>query len=1110
MLLTVEPVWENTAQELVSCGNFIIDRNHHEKTSLTAHSYEASAFEARACSAKMLIGNEDIEVHISVFKRNNIPQLTRCTMCCKRYHCPLCPTVMYKSRCKAKVLQHMEVHLKNALQHEDFYITKCHWGCRSGASGHFHCPFCFKTTIRRQDSIRHLEICRPPYHDGHQQLQGVATCTEGQNIISQTVASVPCLTEREERQSQQQEPRADSVLLPHLSWHDNDQLSVVLPCTSPPSSVGATSTPTKTTEKRLSLTHIQKRNSAARFQVVLRSPQQPVPHPGVTPSTSGTYLAFPVVKRTDSKTLPDTTERHSPSEECTVPGKSGQLTSVSKKWYYTEKDHSKIDIGEALYRWRELMVRLELNLDTELATFLLNWYEQETLQASRCSQNAALPGDPARLSDSAITGEVSIVKEENAEDEVLNDQLSFILKKLRKGPDEVKNSYERDPSVSTQQKQGTMRPAPPTLSATTKNSPSDWTCSVVGCDSGRRSAQRYKLPKDPDMRLKWVQFLLEVNEQQLKESSWTDITICSEHFTQDCYDHQTAQLKFEAVPSLCIKTEPEEHLKSPHVVDNTVGDLDTSSTPSFSPTPHPNPMQQKVTTGMKREEASLLQIDKTFLLTEHGLLKLFVHKCPSCDHELQLEQVANEELIVVNQQCHRCNYRFQWKSQANAGVPTVEHQTGGSEETPECQQATPEVEVPEVPVSQYSTEVITVMNAEAAATEELKKLRAPEGDDTEGELSAPEGINTDEEWIPSDQFVLTESDVEESDVEESDMEENDPMHKKLCTDCGTFFNKRRPHMCEHKIKPFSCNICGKRCISEQALRSHSRIHNVNYEFPCKYCSLTFKTKADKMTHEVIHATEEKPYKCPDCSETFALNKERSTHLEVHRGPRQSTCDICGMDFRGPGYLQRHMAVHTGLKPFKCASCSRAFKQASHLKSHMRLHTGERPYKCQYCDKCFNHNVSLKSHIQRYHPSNSVENNTTEKDAGYDIVEQYKPKPRRKQKSGRPIGRPKNSEFGNSTEGHSSNSKTRKPQSKKSKRRYSHDEESEDTGDGSSSGSEEERGRKRTKITARSRGQAENVDSDLDFNPAEVKKQRHSSQNSADSSPKRRGRPRKKN
>lgn len=96
-------------------------------------------------------------------------------------------------------------------------------------------------------------------------------------------------------------------------------------------------------------------------------------------------------------------------------------------------------------------------------------------------------------------------------------------------------------------------------------------CSVVGCYSDRRVVQRFKLPEDPERRLEWVQFLATVNKQRFKESSWTDITICREHFKDDCFESLTPSrsrttLKPSAVPSLCVlpdETEPnvEERLK---------------------------------------------------------------------------------------------------------------------------------------------------------------------------------------------------------------------------------------------------------------------------------------------------------------------------------------------------------------------------------------------------------------------------------------------------------------------------------------------------------------------------------------------------------------------
>uniref|UniRef100_A0AAQ5XKE0 C2H2-type domain-containing protein n=1 Tax=Amphiprion ocellaris TaxID=80972 RepID=A0AAQ5XKE0_AMPOC len=246
-------------------------------------------------------------------------------------------------------------------------------------------------------------------------------------------------------------------------------------------------------------------------------------------------------------------------------------------------------------------------------------------------------------------------------------------------------------------------------------------------------------------------------------------------------------------------------------------------------------------------------------------------------------------------------------------------------------------------------EIVAVIDEESDAVNETE------------ESSDPGDMDSDEDWKPVKDFFplgVLPSQPDEESKDEGEEEAADypsilPQHTELCTDCGKFFNKRKSHTCEHKIKPYSCYICGKRCVSKIALNSHSRIHNESYEHRCKYCHVTFRTKVGKMTHEQTHQTEGKPYKCPDCSETFASNRE--AHLANHRDPKVFKCGVCEIDFKDVHHLQRHSVVHTGLKPYKCSVCQRGFNQQSHLKSHMRLHTGERPYKCQHCDKSFNHN-----------------------------------------------------------------------------------------------------------------------------------------------------------
>lgn len=242
--------------------------------------------------------------------------------------------------------------------------------------------------------------------------------------------------------------------------------------------------------------------------------------------------------------------------------------------------------------------------------------------------------------------------------------------------------------------------------------------------------------------------------------------------------------------------------------------------------------------------------------------------------------------------------------------------------------------------------------------------------------------------------------------------------RQLCTECGSFHYSQN-HVCEHKTKPYVCNVCGKRCVTEFSLKLHCNIHSETYEHYCKYCYGTFKTKRDKLNHEQTHQNQSKPYKCPDCGMTFASLKDRRKHMKSHKGPNEFKCDVCGLTI-GKKHKPRHMLIHTGAKPYKCSICERTFNQAGNLKSHMRLHTGERPYKCQYCDKAFNHNVSLKSHIQRYHPLGSdlldklyeglVGMQEGTGDSGDNVQKQdteQAPKPKDARfRTGRPRGRPK--------------------------------------------------------------------------------------------------------
>ncbi|XP_048117826.1 oocyte zinc finger protein XlCOF7.1-like [Alosa alosa] len=193
--------------------------------------------------------------------------------------------------------------------------------------------------------------------------------------------------------------------------------------------------------------------------------------------------------------------------------------------------------------------------------------------------------------------------------------------------------------------------------------------------------------------------------------------------------------------------------------------------------------------------------------------------------------------------------------------------------------------------------------------------------------------------------------------------------RELCPDCGKFLIRRdgrTPHVCDHKVKPFSCLTCGKRCINEAGLRLHSQLHTEDRGLSCQYCYEKFRFQEDKQEHEKTHQGESLKYRCSECPKRFADRFRRGAHRKTHWKHGRFFCKVCNKGFPKLIKLQRHEVVHTGLKPFSCEVCDMSFNQRGHLKSHMRLHTGEKPFKCQDCGQCFNHNVSLKNHIQRKH------------------------------------------------------------------------------------------------------------------------------------------------
>uniref|UniRef100_A0AAR2LTM2 Uncharacterized protein n=1 Tax=Pygocentrus nattereri TaxID=42514 RepID=A0AAR2LTM2_PYGNA len=195
-----------------------------------------------------------------------------------------------------------------------------------------------------------------------------------------------------------------------------------------------------------------------------------------------------------------------------------------------------------------------------------------------------------------------------------------------------------------------------------------------------------------------------------------------------------------------------------------------------------------------------------------------------------------------------------------------------------------------------------------------------------------------------------------------------PPEFKTCEDCSKLNRvEDEHHVCECKIKVFSCELCSKRFLTENGRKVHYRRLHGNYTHFCKYCMINFSTKESKLQHEQVHNTraqkKRRPHHCSVCGKSYLQRSHLQTHQRVHTGERPYDCSECGKRFNRHCHLQRHQRIHTGEKPYNCSECGKSFTTQSYLQTHQRIHTGEKPHQCSQCGKSF---TRLSNLIQHQH------------------------------------------------------------------------------------------------------------------------------------------------
>ncbi|XP_041356695.1 zinc finger protein 93-like [Gigantopelta aegis] len=200
-----------------------------------------------------------------------------------------------------------------------------------------------------------------------------------------------------------------------------------------------------------------------------------------------------------------------------------------------------------------------------------------------------------------------------------------------------------------------------------------------------------------------------------------------------------------------------------------------------------------------------------------------------------------------------------------------------------------------------------------------------------------------------------------------------------CNQCPRAFTERsglKNHVLRrHSEKQHVCDLCGKHFGSIVFLKQHRKVHTKQREeFVCKLCEKVYTTAIALDIHMLAHAGL-KPFVCDMCGRRLYSKYQLNRHMKRHYSdqgsstnkkrikPKSHVCSVCSKAFASSSRLQRHLStVHCTVREQQCPTCHKVYPTASAMRKHVKDHN-EGPYQCEVCERWWLTKDTYSSHMR---------------------------------------------------------------------------------------------------------------------------------------------------